>query len=1197
MRRSLTCATAVITAATLALSLLTAPQALADEDDAPLTSEARAEQEASELAVETGEPVLVEELLQERRDVVANPDGTFTATEYVQPVRVHQGGDWVDTDPTLGERSDGRLSPEASTIGLSLSNGGDGPLATLTRAGRELELDWPTALPEPTVDGATATYPQVLPGVDLVVRASVDGFSQVLVVQDAEAAAQPEITELQMGLAADGLQVQTTDHGGLEATDTTAGGAVFEAPTPLMWDSGNTGEDGTPTARSAQPTETALDLTEGPLESSRIAEIEVTTDADTLTLIPDADLLRAEDTNYPVYIDPVWKTSTTSAWAMISSGYGSRSYWKFSGADNEGVGRCPQLAGDPYYCNNTGIKRLFYRIPTSAYADKQILSAEFAVTLRHIYDSTARDVRLYRTGGITSSTNWSNQPSWTQSLDTKSPTTPAGSCTRTNQNVRFDAKAAVEWAASGSHSTTTFGLRAVNEDSYTHWKRFCDNAQLEVNYNTLPNQPRQSELQLEPGGACVYGTQRPYVDEPPRVSAYLRDPDHSTSAAEQVRAQFRLFWTDSAGQAQERTYTTSYKAANSRFYYQVPDDIPQNTTLGWIVRAHDGHAWSPWSWDGDQTRCEFVYDSTVPDEPTVSSTEYPNDDQWHAGVGDTGYFNLKSFSEDVAYFRWGMNEYPSPENQVSATRNTSGGDTWMSGRITWLPEREGPHSLYVESVDSAGNVSSRSSYLFLVDSGRPEVSHWPLGGESSSGLTEDISGGHHSVIGDSVSFESGGPSGSNVHTALLGGDADSYIEPPASLKPTFSSFHSFSGWVRLDDVGRDQVVLSSFGDAESPEGDPLYREFRLYYSASSKKWILSYDYRERRVCKSCPEKYVLEDKNFSVSGGSAQEGQWVHLAYVALPGVNLWKPASGFSGMRLYVNGQMVGEEIFSSPKPPQVVGSFQFGRQYQRSNGGREYGSYFSGSMYDFRVFDRLLSSGEVEGLVGLPVNRQAYWNFTDSEEGISPENSGGPPMSLKQGAQIFTGDPFFEPALVGEGHIQLADGGYAESLGGVAATDASFTLSMRARLASAAPEQDMSVLSQSGQTQSAFDVRYSAQADRWQLVLPHSDESDSVETRVINELFTPSSEQSGDHLAVVYDAFRQEARFYVNGQLSQTSTVRHSATWASSGPLSVGRSLTDGQWGSAFSGAIDDVRVYRGAADASLIARLASLTEQPDL
>ncbi|MFD0479756.1 hypothetical protein ACFQ0B_75140 [Nonomuraea thailandensis] len=52
-----------------------------------------------------------------------------------------------------------------------------------------MELGWTGALPKPTLSGDTATYPEVMPGVDLQVTADVDGFSHLLVVKSRAAAA------------------------------------------------------------------------------------------------------------------------------------------------------------------------------------------------------------------------------------------------------------------------------------------------------------------------------------------------------------------------------------------------------------------------------------------------------------------------------------------------------------------------------------------------------------------------------------------------------------------------------------------------------------------------------------------------------------------------------------------------------------------------------------------------------------------------------------------------------------------------------------------------------------------------------------------------------------------------------------------------------------------------------------------------
>lgn len=59
-----------------------------------------------------------------------------------------------------------------SVADVAFSDGGDAPMVTLTRGGGTVALSWPEALPAPTVSGDSVTYPNVLPDVDLVVRAT-----------------------------------------------------------------------------------------------------------------------------------------------------------------------------------------------------------------------------------------------------------------------------------------------------------------------------------------------------------------------------------------------------------------------------------------------------------------------------------------------------------------------------------------------------------------------------------------------------------------------------------------------------------------------------------------------------------------------------------------------------------------------------------------------------------------------------------------------------------------------------------------------------------------------------------------------------------------------------------------------------------------------------------------------------------------
>lgn len=169
--------------------------------------------------------------------VFANPDGTLTQEQTVRPTRVQKSdGTWTPVDTNLTVGSDGRVQPGATTVGLRFSNGGTAPLAEISENGKSVALSWPTALPTPTIDGNTATYAEVLPGVDLQVSADVSGFSEVLVVKTEQAAASPALAELRLNLAATGVTV-TADAGGNLLAKDSAGNPVFVAGAPRMWDS------------------------------------------------------------------------------------------------------------------------------------------------------------------------------------------------------------------------------------------------------------------------------------------------------------------------------------------------------------------------------------------------------------------------------------------------------------------------------------------------------------------------------------------------------------------------------------------------------------------------------------------------------------------------------------------------------------------------------------------------------------------------------------------------------------------------------------------------------------------------------------------------------------------------------------------------------------------------------------------------
>lgn len=193
-------------------------EAAADVPTAPqsagttTTTGGMSEAEALAEARRTGKPVEISALRGESREVFATPEGRLQAQEYLRPVWARGPGGWKRVDTSLVTTDEGTVAPKAATVDVEFSGGGGtAPLVRMRRAGRELSLTWPTPLPKPRLDGAVATYPSVLPDVDLRMTAQEDGFTQLLVVKTAQAAANPELAELRMRLSASGLEVRETD--------------------------------------------------------------------------------------------------------------------------------------------------------------------------------------------------------------------------------------------------------------------------------------------------------------------------------------------------------------------------------------------------------------------------------------------------------------------------------------------------------------------------------------------------------------------------------------------------------------------------------------------------------------------------------------------------------------------------------------------------------------------------------------------------------------------------------------------------------------------------------------------------------------------------------------------------------------------------------------------------------------------------
>ncbi|MFC4056796.1 LamG-like jellyroll fold domain-containing protein [Planomonospora corallina] len=1101
--------------------------------------------EASALARSSGRPVEVLSQRAEAREVRALPSGAFEVVEHLRPVRTRKHGAWTEVDPTLTPLPGGGYAPAASTVDLRLSAGGDEPFVTMGRAGRAFSLSWPKTLPAPEVSGDTATYSEVLPGVDLQVRADVDGFAQLLVVKTPQAARDPALARLRLQIKTEGLTLGADTSGVLRARDAVSKSEVFEAPTPLMWDSGPSPVAGRSIAQSA-----TQDAAEGPLEGSRLARIGVELAPSELGLVPDRKMLTAAGTRFPVYIDPVWKTVTRSARLMVSSGYPTTSYYNFDGA--QGVGLCDvQFDGA---CVKDQKKRLFFRMPIGSVAGKHVISAEFVAYETHAYDcKNPTVVQLWHASGFGSSSTWnSTDDNWVKQLASRD----VAYCSRTP--VEFGGTAlrdAVKAAVSRKDANINFGLRAYSESTMSWWKRFANDAYLRIEYNTPPPQPLMKNLSMSPGGPCVYSAP-PTVNRPPTMYAVLTDPDSGSAA--KLQAQFRILWDDNTG-----IWTaplTAAKTTGSTFQTTAPATIPQNKTLSWIVRTWDGHQWSPWSSAGDATGCYFSYDAAAPPAPSLTSADYPPSDPenpgdpWHDGVGRYGSFTVSTTQSDVNRYWVGVNATPTAAGEYRPA--TPGGPV----TVKVAPTRAGVNFLYVKALDAAGNASAPTTYMFRVSAGTAPRARWtldePAGATSLSAAVRPGTAAVSTRVSGGVTLGVDG----QVGTAMRGDGSTGHAETSGPVVDT-SRTYSVGAWVRLADTDGFATVVNQDGNVVSG--------FYLQYVHDDNRW------------------------SFSLSNADAVQGG-VRVLSTTPPEVGEWTHLLGVydavaKTARLYVNGALQQEKRFTVTW--NATGPMAIGRAKHSGNKV----DFFPGEIDDVQVFDRLVSAEEAVDLHSRHPVLSGRWTLnTGGQDG----SGRGRPLTFGDQAHVsqsagWLGDPMGGLVLDGSGD-------YAATSGPVVGTDRSFTVAGWVTSAGR-PSAKATVFSQAGAANSGFILRYNPAAaggaGGWQVDMPGSDAAGAGSQAAEHSAYQLQLEW--DHVAIVYDSFADVLRLYVNGWLEETETAV-SARWHTIGfnatsALQLGRSKTAGTWGEYWPGVIDDVWAFSGVLSEEQIQTLAGYTEIP--
>ncbi|AVI00135.1 sugar-binding protein (plasmid) [Streptomyces sp. WAC00288] len=676
-------------------------QALASPSQPAAASEAEPERtyptqaadvtSARVLARLSGKPV---EVLSERTEsstTWVNKDGSLTTDLSSGPVRFKDvTGQWRDINVELRTLSDGSVQSKAHPQGLRLS-GKSGQKATSLKAAQarpatdlvtlgegedQITLQWRGGLPAPVIKGTRATYPEAVPGADVVVEATRTGFEQYVEVKKRPAAG----FSYTLPLRTKGLKVQEQSDGSLLFTDKKSKKTAV-MPAPVMWDASVDEVSGKP-ARQARV-------------SMKVVKVKGGVD---LVITPDADFLADPATQYPVTVDP-----STSALSNVFDTYVQQGETRDWSTDVE------LDMGNPGTKNADGTARVaksFISWNTSPIADAIVSNAKLSLWNFHSGNTscTAQSWEVWSTGAASTSTRWTSQPAWTAKKATSTETRGNASCTTAPDGwINADVTTLAQEWASAKATRGHMGLRATSETDTAGWKRVnsanaaSNPPKLTVTYNFRPRTGTKQEA-----GPPFFSYSGAYQVN--TLTPTLRDTFIDANG-DKVNGTFQIF-----------DNVTNTQVGNVLVSKYVPSGQPASVTVPAGVLAHgktykfrtnpyDGThyntGWSAWK--------TFTVDTAAPSAPvSITSTDYPSG-QWVKGEGQAGTFTVTPPASDHNWLEWSL-------DGVSWTKVATGGASGAKA-ISITPPKNGTHTLQVRAVDKADNKSEAKEYTFHAGSG------------------------------------------------------------------------------------------------------------------------------------------------------------------------------------------------------------------------------------------------------------------------------------------------------------------------------------------------------------------------------------------------------------------------------------------------------------------------------------------------
>ncbi|WP_436497278.1 FG-GAP repeat domain-containing protein [Actinokineospora sp. HUAS TT18] len=664
-------------------------------------------------AKKQGKRVEVLDKRTETGQVFANPDGKLTAELAPLPVRVKQGGRWVGVDTTLASTSDGRVAPKAASSRISFSGGGDGAMATMVRDGKEFTLTWPTALPKPALKGPDATYPDVFPGTDLVLHASPTGFSHLLVVKNAEAAKNPALAKVKLGLSTPGLTT-TADAGGI-VTASDKGTPVFVTGAPSMWD--------TPAGKPV--TEPAAD--------ARQAKVGVKVDGGSLELTPDQKLLGDPAARFPLVIDPSYVERPKWDWNLFESQHKDTNYWT--------------VQGNVHKVGHDGLRewRSIFRFDMSVVNGGTVISSKLKVGVsayNSCPDTSAMNIHI--SSQLPQYATWNNSGwgGWMSS---------AFGCGDANglyfpSNDTFKAK--VQESATAGWGGIVFGINTATPGIYKELTP--GSTLLVIEYNHTPNVP--SNVAMAPTKPCGYGADRAFVTTAtPQFSATLSDPngDNVGGRLEIVRKSDNavVYANPAAG----TNPALSVASGNSLTWAPVPAGaLATGVAYTYRVSTFDGLAWSAPAYG-----CEFEVDLGAAGTPGLSTQCDPPvcDPEFGMPVGTARAVTITPAPGDTTVAKY---KYGTQQGQFTMTVAAGPDGTATIPFTQWVTD---PRSLFVKAVSRAGLDSPGTASIDISARTGPASAPGTEGDANGDGVADIAAGYSDGATQNSVYTWHNTPSG------------------------------------------------------------------------------------------------------------------------------------------------------------------------------------------------------------------------------------------------------------------------------------------------------------------------------------------------------------------------------------------------------------------------------------------------------